>query len=131
MRVPPRRQLALERGQRQHGHAALVGEVLHRVLAGGQRAGDDDGVVAAAALLGGELDHGERRAADVEPRDRVHDAERPGAHRATAGIRACTSAAAAATTPIVSQKMAAIGVPPKSAAPATTPRSDAVQADGR
>ena len=66
-------ELALQLGQAEIRHAELVRERLHRRLARRNRAGDDEHVVAARALPGGELEHRQRRAADVQPRDHVHD----------------------------------------------------------
>ena len=57
-------------------------------------------VVSAPPLLARELEHVQRRAADVQPGDDVHDRELRRAHS-----RRCTSLAAA-TTPSVSQKIA-------------------------
>ena len=62
-------------GSSDHGDAELVRDVLHRLLAGGQRARDDDDVVAAPLLLAGELEHVQRGAADVQARDHVDDRE--------------------------------------------------------
>ena len=76
-RVSSRRQLTLQRRQPLDCHPELVREVLHRLLAGRERAGHDEHVVAAAALFGGELQHVQRRAADVQARDHVHDPQRP------------------------------------------------------
>ena len=128
-RVAARRELALQRRQPEDRNRAGLRLVLHRVLAGGQRPGDDHRVVAPPALLRGELDHGEGGTAHVQPGDHVHDPQRRPRHGVTSAD--WTSAALAATTPMVSQKIAAIGVPPKSAAPASTPIRDAVHAAGR
>ena len=67
------RELPLQRREALGRHSELVGDVLHRLLAGGQRARDDDDVVSAPLLLAGELEHVERGSADVQPRDHVHD----------------------------------------------------------
>ena len=102
--------------------AELVGDVLHRLLARGERPRDDDDVVAAPPLLARELEDVERGAADVQPGDHVHDRE---AHAGSV-----PSASAAQTTPSVSQKIAASGEPPKSAAPASAPAERASHAAG-
>ena len=73
--VGARRELTLQHGQPEQADAELVGDVLHRLLAGGQRSRDDDDVVPAARLLVGELEHVECRSADVQARDHVHDRE--------------------------------------------------------
>ena len=120
------RELALEHRQSVELHAELVGDVLHRLLSGGERSGDDDDVVPAPRLLVGELEHVERRSADVESRDHVHDP-----HDGSACVGGGASDGATAVTPIVIQKIAASGMPPKSAAPLSPPASAATQAAGK
>ena len=120
------RELALEDRELEELHAELVGDVLHRLLAGCERPRDDDDVVPAPGLLVRELEDVERGAADVEARDHVHDPH-DGCGRAAGGA----SDGATAVRPIVSQKMAASGMPPKSAAPLSPPASAATQAAGR
>ena len=66
-------ELSLQGGERLDGDPQLVGHVLHRLLAGGEAAGDDDDLVAAPLLLPGELEHVERCPADIQPGDHVHD----------------------------------------------------------
>ena len=116
------RELSLQHRQLQHLDAELLGDVLHRFLACGQRARDDDDVVAASGLLVRELEDVQCGAADVQPRDHVHDRK---AHAATSG-----SLGRAAATPSASQKSAASGEPPKSAAPAIAPAITASQPSG-
>ena len=54
-------------------HSEIVGDVLHRLLSGGECPGDDDHVVSSLRLLVGELERVESCTADVEPGDHVHD----------------------------------------------------------
>ena len=124
--VGARRQLALEHRQSVELHSEVVGDVLHRLLSGGECPGDDDHVVSSLRLLVGELEHVESCTADVEPGDHVHDPH-DGSACAGGGARD----GATAVTPIVIQKMAASGMPPKRAAPLSPPASAATQAAGR
>ena len=126
--VRERGQLTLECRQADDRNAEIVGDVLHRLLALRQGAGDDDDLVTACPLPGRELDDVQRRAADVEPGDRVHDREVAWSARRSSQLsarrlpdRAAQCAESAPTSPNVSQKSAAIGVPPKSAEPAIAP----------
>ncbi len=121
-RVGAERELALQHRQLQHLDAELLGDVLHRFLARGQGARDDDDVVAAPRLLVCELEDVQCGTADVQPCDHVDDRE---AHAATSG-----SVGRAAATPRASQKSAASGEPPKSAAPAIAPAITASQPSG-
>ena len=72
-RVGAGRELALQHGQSEQADTELVGDVLHGLLARGQRSCDDDDVVPAAGLLVCELEHVQRRPAHVQARDHVHD----------------------------------------------------------
>ena len=78
-------------GSRSSVDAELVRDVLHRLLAGGERPGDDDDVVAAARLLVGELEDVQRGAAHVQPRDHVHDRSQAAAHERACGDVAATA----------------------------------------
>ena len=114
-RVGADRERTLERRQLEHSDAELVGDVLHRLLAFGEHAGDHEHSVSPPLLLAGELEHVQRCAAYVQSRDHVHDREPLAAHAVSA------PSGCAATTPNVSQKTAVTGAPPKSAAPASAP----------
>ncbi len=50
-----------------------MGQVFHGFFALGKLTGGDDDFVTSSSLPGGELHHMERRAADVEPGDRMND----------------------------------------------------------
>ena len=126
-RVGAERELALEHRQPQQRDAELVCDVLHRLLASGERAGDDDDVVPPPRLLARELEHVQRRPADVQARDHVHDPHGGSGLAVVGGA----SDGATAVIPIVIQKMAASGMPPKRAAPVSPPASAATQAAGR
>ena len=117
----------MQRGQLQDDDPELVRDVLHRLLAFCERAGDHEHVVATALLFAGEQQDVACRAADVQPCDHVHDRQSFGGHVAGSGAR---RVGAAATTPSVSQKMAVMGAPPKSAAPASAPTMLANHASG-
>src|SRR5581483_9686266 len=116
--VGPRRRVAPEAVEVQVRHAELAGEMLHRRLTGRNAAGDDEHVVSAPLLAGGEFEHGQRGAAYVEPCDCVDDP-----HRTKSRPRPSASA-----KPITSQNSAVSGVPPNSASPAIAPRIDTNQA---
>ena len=103
-RIGPGREGTLERGEFQNGDTQFVCDVFHRLLALRERSGDDHDLVPAPALLTGELEHMEGRAADVEARDHVDDRQRRRVVRhARTGLEA--RAGAAAATPRISQNV--------------------------
>ena len=126
--VGAERELSLQHGQPQHVDAELLGDVLHRLLASCQRARDDDDVVAAPRLLVRELEDVQCGTPDIQSRDHVDDRQ---AHVGCCRRTVAASAGATAAIPMVSQKMAASGTPPNSAAPASPPARAPTQAAGR
>ena len=98
--VRSRRKRPLQRRQLEHVRPELVGDVLHRLLAEGERAGDDGHVVSPQLLCVRDVEDMQRGAADIQPCDHVHDP-----HRVTDSI-------SAATTPSDSQNIAVRGAPP-------------------